>query len=163
MAHFAELDATNTVLRVIVVNNDVTTIDGVEDEQRGIDFLDDLYPESGTWVQTSYNSNARNRYAGIGFTYDDERDVFIPPTPFPSWVLNDDTLEWEAPSPTTNVGYVWDEDTTAWVKPPSPFPSWSWVEHHWEPPEPNPGVVTENGPQEPIYVWDEATTSWVVE
>tara|TARA_Y100001949_G_scaffold158049_1_gene147999 strand:+ start:1091 stop:1567 length:477 start_codon:yes stop_codon:yes gene_type:complete len=155
MAHFAELDATNTVLRVIAVHNDVTTIDGAEDEQRGVDFLDDLYPESGTWVQTSYNSNARNRYAGVGSTYDNERDVFIPPAPFPSWVLDDDTLEWEPPSPPPNAGYVWDEDTTAWVKPPAPFPSWNWVEHHWEASEPYPGTP------EDFYEWDEDTTSWV--
>ena len=155
MAHFAEIDETNTVLRVLVVSNDITTIDDVEDEQRGIDFLNDLFPDSGTWVQTSYNTNFRTRYAAMGGTYDGARDAFIAPQPFPSWVLNDDTLEWEAPSPTTNDGYIWDEGTTAWVKPPAPFPSWSWVEHHWEAPEPYPGT-----PDDPYY-WDEDTTSWI--
>ena len=83
MAHFAELDQTNTVVQVLVVHNDITTIDGVEDEQRGIDFLNDLFPDSGTWVQTSYNHNIRTRYAGIDFTYDTTSDLFVVPQPFP--------------------------------------------------------------------------------
>jgi hypothetical protein len=124
MAHFAELDETNTVLQVVVVHNDVTTIDSVEDEQRGIDFLNDLYPESGTWVQTSYNANFRTRYAAVGGTYDTENDEFIPFRPFPSWVWNDDN-EWEAPipppfgrwdNPDLPIPANWDEDTASWVE-----------------------------------------------
>jgi len=116
MAHYAELDATNTVLQVVVVHNDVTTIDGVEDEQRGIDFLNGLYPDSGTWVQTSYNRNFRTRYASVGGTYDTASDLFIVPQPFPSWILNEDTTDWEPPTPKPDDGYVWDEDTTSWVE-----------------------------------------------
>tara|TARA_Y100001949_G_scaffold148340_1_gene132632 strand:+ start:157 stop:528 length:372 start_codon:yes stop_codon:yes gene_type:complete len=121
MAHFAELDETNTVLRILVVHNDVTTIDGVEDEQRGIDFLNGMFPESGTWVQTSFNHNFRNRYAGTGYTYDPASDVFITPQSFPSWTLNEDTTDWEPPTPYPGVPgeephYVWDEDTTSWVE-----------------------------------------------
>lgn len=77
MAHFAELDEHNEVLRVIVVDNTVTHVDGVEDEQLGIGYLDDLFPGSGTWVQTSYNNNMRERYAGPGMTYDPVLDEFV--------------------------------------------------------------------------------------
>ena len=123
MAHFAEVNTagrwpTNTVIRVVVVDNDVTTIDGVEDEQRGIDFLEDLLPGSGPWMQTSYNHNFRVRYAGIGFTFDADHDAFIAPSPFPSWILNEDTTEWEPPTPMPDDGefYYWDEDTTSWIE-----------------------------------------------
>ena len=122
MAHFAELDATNTVLQVLSIHNDVTHLDGNEDEQRGIDFLNGLFPESGTWVQTSYNHNFRTRYAGVGGTYDATADLFIVPQPFPSWTL-DDNYVWEAPVPypadpsaEDDPVYVWDEDTTSWVE-----------------------------------------------
>jgi hypothetical protein len=115
MAHFAEVDATNTVVQVLVVSNDVTTIDGVEDEQRGIDFLNDLFPDSGTWVQTSYNRTIRHRYAGIGFSWDGTG--FAAPRPYPSWTLDDD-YQWQPPTPYPNDGndYYWDEDTTSWVE-----------------------------------------------
>ena len=115
MAHFAELDAQNNVLRVLVVNNEVITIDGEEKEQIGIDFLTALCGSS-TWKQTSYNHNFRKNYAGIGYTYDETRDAFIPPKPFPSWELNEDTCQWDAPIPYPDDGkhYYWDEDTTSW-------------------------------------------------
>ena len=120
MAHFAELDETNTILRVLVVGNDVTTIDGVEDEQRGIDFLNDLLPESGTWVQTSYNRNTRFDYAAVGGTYDPVLDIFIQPKPFPSWVRDATYHSWWAPVdyPGTDETpfYYWDEDNTTWVE-----------------------------------------------
>jgi phage shock protein PspC (stress-responsive transcriptional regulator) len=78
MAHYAELDATNTVIRVLVVANDViTTPDGTEDETLGKTFLTDLL--GGTWVQTSYNGRIRGTYAGIGYAYDPVADVFVPP------------------------------------------------------------------------------------
>jgi len=90
MAHYAELDATNTVIRVLVVANDViTTPDGTEDEMLGKVFLSDLL--GGTWVQTSYNGRIRARYAGIGYAYDAERDEFVPP----GWSLIDGV--WTAP------------------------------------------------------------------
>ena len=117
MAHFAELDETNTVLRVIVVSNDVITIDGVEDEQRGIDFLDDLFPDSGTWVQTSYNHNIRFNFAAAGHTYDPDADAFYGPSPFPSWEL-DMGYRWQTSTlmPDDGKEYDWDEDTTSWVE-----------------------------------------------
>ena len=83
MAHYAELDGTNIVQRVLVVANEVTHVDGVENEILGANFLKSLLPNSGRWIQTSYNANIRKRYAGIGYIYDEERDEFVPP----DWVL----------------------------------------------------------------------------
>lgn len=117
MAHFAELDANNVVLRVIVVGNaDTSDANGVEKEHIGAAFCERLF--GGTWKQTSYNGNMRKNYAGIGFTYDAQRDAFIPPQPFPSWVLVEDTCQWTAPvaMPTDGKMYSWDEPTTSWVE-----------------------------------------------
>ena len=115
MAHFAKLDNNNIVLEVHVVNNEVITIDGVESEQEGINFLTNLYGES-QWKQTSYNNNFRKNYAGIGYTYDSERDAFYAPQPFASWILDDDTCVWQAPvERPTDGNHVWDEETVAWV------------------------------------------------
>ncbi len=123
MAHFAELDDSNLVTRILVVHNDVTTIDGVEVEQRGIDFLNDLFPDSGTWVQTSYNHTIRYRYAAMGYTYDAENDAFIAPQPYPSWKLAPSNFAWKAPVPHPIPNpvdgdpiYYWDEATTSWVE-----------------------------------------------
>ena len=117
MAHFAQLDSNSVVTQVIVVNNvDVMTPQGVEVEQIGIDFCRSLLGADTQWVQTSYNANFRKNYAGIGFTYDSARDAFIPPQPFPSWVLNEETYQWQAPIEMPGDGnYVWDEPTGAWV------------------------------------------------
>ena len=72
----------------------------------------------GNWVQTSYNSNIRKNYAGIGYTYDLSKDAFIPPKPFNSWILDEDTCVYQAPVPMPNDGkpYRWDEETTSWVE-----------------------------------------------
>tara|TARA_R110000765_G_scaffold404590_1_gene500878 strand:+ start:885 stop:1241 length:357 start_codon:yes stop_codon:yes gene_type:complete len=115
MAHFAELDETNTVIGMVVVHNDITTIDGVEDEQRGIDFLDDLFPDSATWVQTSYNATIRYNYAGIGHTWDGTG--FATPQPYGSWALDVDYV-WQPPTPYPDDGndYDWDEASTSWVE-----------------------------------------------
>ena len=85
MAHYAELDPNNIVQRVLVVANDVTHVDGVENEALGATFLADLLPDSGRWVQTSYNGNIRGRYAGIGYRYDEGTAQFVPP----DWTLID--------------------------------------------------------------------------
>ena len=117
MAHFAEIDDNNIVLRVIVVhNNELLDGDGVEQESKGIDFCKNLL--SGNWVQTSYNSKFRTHYAGEGLTYDKDNNVFIPPKPFNSWVLNTTSWIYEAPVsyPDDGEDYYWNEDTTAWVK-----------------------------------------------
>tara|TARA_B100001250_G_scaffold261393_1_gene225170 strand:- start:35 stop:424 length:390 start_codon:yes stop_codon:yes gene_type:complete len=115
MANFAELDENNVVLKVLVVHNDVTTTDGVENEQDGIDFLNDLYPDSGTWVQTSWNSNMRGHFAGIGWTYNSELDIFCEPLPFPSWTHNESTGRSEPPVPEPSEGFwIWNEEEQKW-------------------------------------------------
>lgn len=115
MAHFAELGENNTVLRVIVVDNkDTSDENGQEVEAIGAAFCRNLL--GGTWKQTSYNANFRKNYAGIGYTYDSERDAFIPPRPFASWILNETTCQWEPPVTMPNDGnqYTWNEDTASW-------------------------------------------------
>ena len=115
MAHFAELGQNNVVLRVIVVDNrDTSTPDGTEVEPIGVAFCQRLF--GGNWVKTSYNGNIRKNYAGIGYTYDSGIDAFIPPKPFPSWVLNQTTAQWEAPvaMPTDGKRYSWNEQTQQW-------------------------------------------------
>lgn len=119
MAHFAELDENNIVLRVTVVANEVLLDENnIEQESLGLKHLEHL---GGRWMQTSYNNSFRKNYAGIGFSYDPIRDVFIPPKPYHSWILNEDTCKWESPVqyPEIEEGsdqyYVWDENTTSWL------------------------------------------------
>jgi len=121
MAHFAKIDADNKVVAVVVVANSAAT-----NEQAGVNFLNNLYGTSDNWKQTSYNTKEgvhklggtpfRKNYAGIGDTYDADRDAFIPKKLFPSWVINDTTCQWEAPVANPNDGknYRWNEDTTSW-------------------------------------------------
>ena len=116
MAHFAELNSNNVVLRVIVVSNaDTANANGTEKEYIGAAFCERLF--GGIWKQTSFNGNFRKNYAGIGYTYDAERDAFIAPQPFASWVLND-ACQWEAPisMPTDGKVYGWDENSQSWVE-----------------------------------------------
>lgn len=115
MAHFAQIDENNVVRQVIVVNNDVMlTPSGDEDESLGVAFCQDLY--GGTWIQTSYNAKFRKNYAGIGYTYDSNKDIFIPPKPFNSWVL-DQNDTWTAPVayPDDGQSYYWDEPSLSWI------------------------------------------------
>jgi hypothetical protein len=120
MASFAKLGLNNKVIEVLSVhNNELLDSNGVEQEVNGIDFLTKLtgYP---VWKQTSYNNNIRKNHAGIGYTYDEDKDAFIPPKPFNSWILNEDTCRWEAPvaMPTTeleeNQYYDWNESIINW-------------------------------------------------
>ena len=117
MAHFAEIGLNNTVTRVIVVNdNECKDQFGNESETIGAKFCHDLF--GGVWLQTSYNGNIRKNYAGVGYTYDSTRDAFIPPKPFASWVLNETTCQWDAPTPypTDDKRYSWNEEQLAWVE-----------------------------------------------
>ena len=119
MAHFAELDENNIVSRVIVVSNaDTSDVNGVEREEIGVAFCRSLFGASTIWKQTSYNGNFRKNYAGIGYSYDASRDAFIPPKPFPSWVLNEQTCLWDAPVARPGDGkvYVWNEPTISWIE-----------------------------------------------
>lgn len=118
MAHFAEIGLNNKVLRVIVVDNKELLSKEYEDEREheevGAEFCYSLF--GGTWVQTSYNGNIRKNFAGVGFTYDSDRDAFIPPKPFDSWVLNEETCRWQAPvaMPEDGNQYYWNEETLNW-------------------------------------------------
>lgn len=119
MAHFAKLDDKNVVLGVYVVhNNELLDENGNESEQKGINFLIQLFGGYQYWKQTSYSRRIRKNYAGIGHTYDSVRDAFIPPKPFPSWVLNETTCLWDAPVPMPNDSkqYVWNEDQLNWIE-----------------------------------------------
>jgi hypothetical protein len=106
MAHFAELDDNNIVIRVLVTDN--------EAPKEGYDWL--IENLGGIWVKTSYNANIRKNFAGIGFTYDSERDAFIAPKPYDSWILDESTCRWEAPTPypTNGFTYRWNEANLAW-------------------------------------------------
>ena len=120
MAHFAELDANNTVLRVIVVSNaDTSDSDKSEPEGIGVAFCQSLFGANTIWKQTSYNGKIRKNYAGIGYTYREDIDAFVAPKPYPSWVL-DESAQWQAPVPMPDDGemYSWDEDAQSWVPNP---------------------------------------------
>ena len=121
MAYFAKLGTGNIIEKVISINNAVITdSNGIEQEQFGVDFINRLYNTRDVWKQTSYNNNIRKNFAGIGFQYDQTRDAFIPPKPFNSWILNEDTCRWEAPvaMPTEqleeNQYYSWNESIVNW-------------------------------------------------
>ena len=126
MASFAKIGLNNKVIEVLSVVNEVLhDSNGVEQESIGIDFLTKLtgYP---VWKQTSYNTHGgvhdnggtplRKNHAGIGYTYDEDRDAFIPPKPFNSWILNEDTCLWNAPVayPQDDKRYIWNESTLTW-------------------------------------------------
>jgi hypothetical protein len=133
MASFAKIGINGKVIEVqSVVNEVLHDSNGVEQEVNGIDFLTKLTGWS-IWKQTSYNTHGgvhdnggtplRKNHAGIGYTYDEDRDAFIPPKPFPSWVLNEDTCRWEAPIPEpeltqeqidNNNYYIWNETNQTW-------------------------------------------------
>jgi len=117
MAHFAKLDENNIVVEVLTVANEVLQVNGQESEQAGIDFLTELTGYSN-WVQTSYNNTFRFNYAGIGFSFDKNRNAFIPKQPYPSWILQESTCTWTAPIPYPTDGndYQWFEEGKQWVQ-----------------------------------------------
>ncbi|SVD42987.1 uncharacterized protein METZ01_LOCUS395841 [marine metagenome] len=102
MSYFAEIDRNNKVIRVVVINQETINTGKWGNPDR--------------WIETTKYTPLRYNYAGIGYTYDEIRDAFIAPKPYSSWVLNDDTCQWNAPTPMPDDGkrYVWDEDTTSW-------------------------------------------------
>lgn len=129
MAHFAQIDGTNTVIQVVVVSNDaIGNLSFPDSEPVGIAFCQSLFGADTAWAQTSYNANFRYNYAGIGFTFDPSAQpngAFISPPFYPSWVLNTTTYQWEAPIPYPNDGnaYWWDEENKQWVPYMSTAPS----------------------------------------
>ena len=128
MASFAKIGLNNKVIEVLSVVNEVLhDSNGIEQEAIGIQFLKTLYNEPNTiWKQSSYNTNGgvhsnggtpfRKNHAGIGYTYDSQRDAFIPPKPFNSWILNENTCLWDAPIPMPTDGnrYNWNEEILNW-------------------------------------------------
>lgn len=121
MAHFAKIE-NNIVTQVIVISNDVCgepTLVFPNTENAGQAFIANILKLDGEWKQTSYNGNYRGVYAGIGWTYDPVKDVFIEPQPYPSWTL-DENNNWQPPTPNpmdgTNGYWNWNEETTSWVK-----------------------------------------------
>ena len=126
MAHFAKINTDNIVVDVVVVKDSEILIDGSENEQKGIDFLNSLFNTNYNWKRTSYNTYGgvhnnggtpfRKNYAGIGYSYDQTKNAFIPPKPYPSWTLDETTCLWEAPVayPDDGEKYKWNEDTTNW-------------------------------------------------
>ena len=142
MAHFAKLDENNIVTAVHVVSNKEILVDGVENEQKGIDYLNTIHKLNATWKQTSYNTLKgvhrldgtpfRKNYAGMGYIYDEVRDAFYAPRPYPSWTLNEATCHWKAPIPypetspdrhAKDENYSWNEETKSWVLD-------EWVDHN---------------------------------
>jgi hypothetical protein len=118
MSYFAQLDDDNVVVQVIrISNSDAPDPAPDNSEPLGQAFIASL-GLPGVWKQTSYHATFRKNYAGIGYLYDAEADVFIPPKPYPSWMLDDDTCLWRPPTPYPDDGntYVWDEDTLTWVE-----------------------------------------------
>jgi hypothetical protein len=116
MASFAKIGLNNKVIEVLSVhNNELKDSNGIEQENIGIDFLTKLTGWA-IWKQTSYNGNIRKNHAGIGYTYDEDRDAFIPKKPYNSWILNEDTCLWEAPmvKPEDDNRYNWNEDNQTW-------------------------------------------------
>lgn len=129
MAHFAQIDETNLVLQVIVVSNETLgNLPFPESEPVGIAFCQSLYGSDTKWAQTSYNASFRYNYAGIGYVFDATplpSGAFISPKPYPSWLLNTTTYQWQAPVPYPQDGhqYYWDEATQSWVPMFSTEPS----------------------------------------
>lgn len=123
MAHFARLDENNIVTEVIVIHNDVVRNEPFpESEPIGIEFCQSLFGADTRWAQTSYNASFRYNYAGVGFMFDpfdSPNGAFIPPQPYPSWVLTS-SYKWEAPIPAPSDGgdYEWDEALQQWVLVP---------------------------------------------
>jgi len=119
MANFAKLDDQNIVIDVNVVNNEtVGNLPFPESEPVGVAFLTEWSGGYSNWKQTSYNATFRKNFAGVGFTYDATLDAFIAPKPFPSWLLNTETCQWQAPIPYPTDGkkYYWNEETQQWVE-----------------------------------------------
>ena len=118
MAHFAELDNNNTVLQVIVVNNDA--IDSTNEEESGIVFLQSLFGQETKWKQTSYNGNLRKNFAGAGYSYSEEYDAFIAPNTHSGWVFNETLCQWRPPFPAPVDGkvYYWDNSAENWLLHP---------------------------------------------
>ena len=124
MAHFIKLDENNVVIDAIVVNNnDLLDSDGKESESIGQEMCRNLHERGGgsdaRWIQTSYNATIRGSFAGVGFSYNEELDVFLPPKPYESWVINTELKCWESPVERPEISNteaaIWDETNQQWI------------------------------------------------
>jgi hypothetical protein len=182
MGHFAKLNENNIVIEVNSLSNFVFEINGIEDEAKGIEFLSSISNHL-SWKQTSYNTIGgvyyesdntpgnnqskafRKNYAGIGYTYDEQRDAFIPPQPYPSWVLDEFSCLWNSPIAHPDNGhipsyylpynrYYWNEEITNWSLN-KPFTSWQLsIEGYYTSPIPYPNDGN-------LYYWSEDTILWI--
>ena len=124
MASFVKLDENNIVIDGVALSNEsVNELPFPESEPVGIAFLHELYGNNDTWLQTSYSNSFRGNYAGLGYSYRSDIDQFVPPSPYPSWIYDPNTAQWEAPvpkpyPPPSGFIYVWDEQTQSWVLQP---------------------------------------------
>lgn len=165
MAHFAELDQNNIVLRVIVIANEALEYkEFPNSEEHALEYLHQWFGPNTIWKQTSYNGTFRGNFAGIGMRYYPEYDLFVHSSPFPSWVLNTTTGKWESPVPKPDCKqYQWNEETVSWdyIPPRSqPFMSWTLDECDvWQPPVARP---TDPLPERSIYFWREQDQTWTV-
>jgi hypothetical protein len=159
MAHFAKLGVGNIVETIVVVNNSVITdSNGVEQEQLGVDFLNQLYNTRDVWKKTSFNTNAgvhslggtpfRKNYAGIGYIYDEQRDAFIPPKRYESWILDETTCTFESPVTFPIITNFIENEITKWY-----FINWSELYLRWQ------AKKTIVGPD--ILYWDSNNLIWV--
>ena len=112
MSHWAEIDDNNLVLRVLVGDNN----DPAGDE--GYSWL--INNLGGTWIKTSYNNNIRGVYAGIGYSYNSDEDIFVSPQPFPSWIRSGSSWNPPTPMPEDDKRYIWDEESISWIEQPQP-------------------------------------------
>jgi len=163
LAHFAELDENNIVLQVVVVGNaDTADENGVEDAAIGVTFLNNIYSDSGAWLQTSYNGNLRGRYAGIGDSYNPDEDIFHGQAPYPSWTRTGTV--WNPPVEEV-PGHYWNEENQTWDRPVAPFDDSVWTVTgelgYWAPPVEYPGTTNADGTfSAPYFEWDQVTGEW---
>lgn len=119
MAHFSQIDSNNKVVFVLRVSNDQITVDGIEDENLGIEFCKSIVGLDTNWKKTSFNGNFRKQFGAVGFTYDEENDVFIAPKPVEDWILDLNTFDWIPPIPKPNC------DDEHWAH-------WNFENKNWE-------------------------------
>jgi hypothetical protein len=181
MGYFVILDENNFVIKVDTINNSVFTMNNIENVDKANDFLNNLFNTNNVYLQTSYNTRGgvhytngipsqdqsksfRKNYAGIGYYYDSIRDAFIPPKPYPSWTLNEQSCLWQSPIPYPNTSnipepyiwynrYFWNEDTINWELM-KPFNSWLLnQDNYYTSPIPYPSDGNK-------YYWNEETQQW---
>lgn len=151
MSHWAQLDENNIVIQVLVGDNN--------SDDEGYSLLVETF--GGKWVKTSYNGNIRKRFAGIGYTYNEELDIFLEPKPYEDWVIDSASLDWapSIPFPENELPHRWDQDTKTWIPIKKPYPSWICRNRCWVAPVDQP--VSEDPNTGVRWKWNEARQAWV--